>query len=213
MKSLIRLQGVAAPLALSNVDTDVIIRIEKLGRCPREELGQWAFEPLRYLDGGLENPGFVLNQEAWRHAPILVTGANFGCGSSREHAVWALQGIGVRCVIAPSFGDIFRSNCFQNGMLPIQLAPEQARWLLDELVTRRSQGKSVSLIVDLERRMLTWPGQREWSIAIDDRRRLALMEGLDEVGTTLKLRSQIDKWQAQDRVERAWKWGSLQPSP
>lgn len=209
MDPLIRLEGVAAPLAMVNVDTDVIIRIEKLGRCPREELGRWAFEPLRYEQDGTENPDFVLNQPGWRGASILVAGANFGCGSSREHAVWALQGIGVRCVIAPSFGDIFRGNCFQNGVLPIQLPTEEAAWLLDELMALSETGAAVSLVVDLAARSLSWPGRREWSIDIDERRRTALMEGLDGVGVTLKLLPQIEEWQARDCAERAWVWNPL----
>ena len=204
------IDGVAAPLPLSNVDTDVIIRIEKLAQCPREELGRWALEPLRMRADGSENADCLLNQPGWREARILVAGPNFGCGSSREHAVWALQGLGIDCVIAPSFGDIFRNNCFQNGLLPVQLPPDQAQWLLDALEQRRQQGEAVRLMVDLEAQLVLWPGQRELPFAVEARRRHALLEGLDEVGLTRQLLPQIDAWQARDRKARPWIWPTAQ---
>lgn len=206
MKRFTTITGVAAPLPLANVDTDVIIRIEKLAQCPRDELGRWAFAPLRFRDDGSDNPDFVLNQPAWRGSPILVAGANFACGSSREHAVWALQGMGIDCVIAPSFGDIFRNNCFQNGLLPVQLPADQVQWLLDAIDRQRHLGQAVALSVDLEAQVVRWPGQRELPFAIEPRRREALLEGLDAIELTRRLLPRIEAWQAQDRVARPWVW-------
>lgn len=206
MKKVSGISGVAAPLPLANVDTDVIIRIEKLAQLRREELGAWGFAPLRFLSDGSENPQFVLNQAGWRGAPILVAGPNFGCGSSREHAVWALQGMGIECVIAPSFGDIFRSNCFQNGLLPLQLAAADAQELLVYLEDHRQRGDPVRITVDLEGQTVRWPGGADFTFAIEARRRRALMEGLDEIGSTQVHQAQIDAWQALDRGRRPWIW-------
>jgi 3-isopropylmalate/(R)-2-methylmalate dehydratase small subunit len=206
MKPVSTITGVAAPLPLANLDTDVIIRIEKLAQCPREELGRWAMAPLRFRDDGSENPDFVLNQPAWREARILVAGPNFACGSSREHAVWALQGMGIACVIAPSFGDIFRTNCFQNGLLPVQLPAGQAQSLLDALEEGRRRGEAVALSVDLESQVVRWPGRGELSFTIEPRRRQALLHGIDEIELTRRLLPQIEAWQEQDRAARPWVW-------
>lgn len=206
MKPVTSISGIAAPLPLANVDTDVIIRIEQLARCPHDQLGAWGFAPLRFNADGSENPGFVLNQPGWRGAPILVAGPNFGCGSSREHAVWALQGMGIACVIAPSFGDIFRSNCFQNGLLPVQLEASIAKHLLDELEARHQRGASMTITVDLESQTIQWPAGADLSFEIDARRRDALAKGLDEIGSTLTHRAQIGAWQAHDRQTRPWIW-------
>ena len=206
MKPVSTITGVAAPLALANVDTDVVIRIEKLAQCPRDELGRWAFAPLRFRDDGSENPAFVLNQPGWREARILVAGPNFGCGSSREHAVWALQGMGIACVIAASFGDIFRNNCFQNGLLPVQLPPSEAQWLLEALEQRKREGEPVVLEVELQAQVVRWPGERELPFAIEPRRREALLQGLDPIGLTRRLLPQIEAWQAADRAARPWVW-------
>jgi 3-isopropylmalate/(R)-2-methylmalate dehydratase small subunit len=206
MKPVSTITGVAAPLAMANVDTDVIIRIEKLAQCPRDELGRWALAPLRFREDGSENPGFVLNQPGWREARILVAGPNFGCGSSREHAVWALQGLGIECVIAPSFGDIFRNNCFQNGLLPVQLPAGDAQWLLDALEQRKREGEPVVLDVDLQAQVVRWPGERELPFAIEPRRREALLQGLDPIGLTRRMLPQIEAWQAGDRKVRPWVW-------
>ena len=210
MKAISNITGVAAPLPLANVDTDVIIRIEKLAQCPREELGRWALAPLRFRDDGSENPEFVLNQPAWREARILVAGPNFACGSSREHAVWALQGLGIACVIAPSFGDIFRGNCFQNGLLPVQLPADQAESLLDALEEGRQRGEAVALSVDLEAQVVRWPGRGELPFTIEPRRRQALLHGLDDIELTRRLLPQIEAWQEQDRAARPWVWQGLQ---
>lgn len=206
MKKVVRIAGVAAPLPLANVDTDVIIRIERLGRCPRDQLGDWGFAPLRFLADGSENPQFVLNQPGWRGANILVAGANFGCGSSREHAVWALQGMGIECVIAPSFGDIFRSNCFQNGLLPVQLPSDQAQQLLAWLAQEHRASRPQQLEVDLEQLSIRWPGGADLAFVLEQRRRHALLEGLDSIGETLAQAAQIDAWQARDRQQRPWIW-------
>jgi 3-isopropylmalate/(R)-2-methylmalate dehydratase small subunit len=149
MEPFTTVSGPAAPLLLANVDTDVIIRIEPLTQQPREALGRFAFEVLRYRPDGSEDPEFVLNQPAFRGAPILLAGTNFGCGSSREGAVWALPGIGIRCVIAPSFGDIFFSNYFQNGVLPIVLDEH----MIEELATSARTGAVMR--VDLVHRQLS----------------------------------------------------------
>lgn len=211
MKPVTTISGIAAPLPLANVDTDVIIRIEQLARCPHDQLGAWGFAPLRFRDDGSENPDFVLNQPGWRGAPILVAGPNFGCGSSREHAVWALQGMGISCVIAPSFGDIFRSNCFQNGLLPVQLEAADARKLLDHLETLHRSGEPTRITVDLASQTIRWPRGEHFSFTVEARRRRALMEGLDEIGSTLAHHEQIDTWQARDRLARPWIWPGQTP--
>lgn len=206
MKKIASIAGVAAPLPLANLDTDVIIRIEKLAQCPREELGAWGLGALRFLPDGSEDPAFILNQEAWRGAPILVAGPNFGCGSSREHAVWALQGMGIECVIAPSFGDIFRSNCFQNGLVPVQLETTDAQSLMSFLTDRHRRGEPARIHVDIARQSIEWPGGADLRFSLDDRRRKALLEGLDEIGLTLAHEEEISAWQGRDRDARPWIW-------
>lgn len=200
MKSFTTVSGPAAPLLLANVDTDVIIRIEPLTRHPREELGRFAFEALRYLPDGSDNPEFVLNQPAFRGAPILLAGANFGCGSSREPAVWALMGMGMRCVIAPSFGDIFYGNCFQNGVLPIVL-DERA---IEELAA--TAGTGAAMTVDLVQRQLWIGDSAPLPFQIDDLRRESLLAGLDVIGLTLQDSALISRWQQADRARRPWIW-------
>lgn len=206
MKKVCTISGIAAPLPLANVDTDVIIRIEKLSQYPRDELGPWGFAALRFLPDGSENPEFVLNQAGWRGAAILVAGANFGCGSSREHAVWALQGMGIGCVIAPSFGDIFRSNCFQNGLLAVQLADADAQELLAYLEDGHRRGEPARLDVDVASQTIQWPGGGDFKFAMEARHRKALLEGLDEIALTLIHDAQVDAWQARDRQRRPWIW-------
>ena len=204
MQRFTTLTGPAAPLLAANIDTDVIIRIERLTSGEVDKLGHYAFEALRYLPDGADNPDFVFNQPAFRGAPILIAGPNFGCGSSREGAVTALLGLGVRCVIADSFGDIFFNNCFQNGVLPIRLPEDE----IERLALEARGGKP--FIVDLERRVLATPGGREVAFAVDDLRRTALLEGLDDIGLTLKYDQEIRAWQAADRTARPWVW--LEPA-
>src|SRR5579883_2934526 len=173
MEPFTTLTGIAAPLLRPNIDTDIIIRIERLIGGDPKSLGPYAFESWRYRPDGSEDPDFVLNREPFRRARILIAGENFGCGSSREGAVWALQGFGILCIIAPSFGDIFFNNCFQNGVLPIRLE----RPTIERLVA---------------------------SLAGDPARPAALLQGLDEIGRTLRHDQAIAAFQARDRAERPW---------
>lgn len=208
MKPVRSITGPAAALPQPNIDTDVIIRIEHLARCPKEQLGRWCFGPLRFEANGEEKADFILNRPGWRAAPILVAGPNFGCGSSREHAVWALQGLGVACVIAPSFGDIFYANCFQNGLLPVVLEPHACQALTAFLIERQRAGQAVSLTVDLAQQTITWPGASSLVFAVPARRRQALMAGLDAIGASLEHEEKIASWQAADRKNRPWVWCS-----
>jgi len=178
------ISGVAAPLPLDNVDTDVIIRIEKLAQCPREELGRWGFAPLRFRPDGAENPDFVLNQPAWRAAPILVAGRNFGCGSSREHAVWALEDFGFKAVVAPSFADIFYANCTKIGVLPVVLPEEEVRALM--------QAREAT--VDLERQVVCFGG-RDVPFEINPDIRERLLNGLDDIALTLEHAGEIERFE------------------
>jgi 3-isopropylmalate/(R)-2-methylmalate dehydratase small subunit len=193
--------GRAAPLMKTNIDTDVIVRIERLTAGARDKLGRYALEALRYRADGTENPDFVLNQPKYRQAPILIAGRNFGCGSSREGAVWALMAIGLRCVIAESFGDIFHGNCFQNGLLPIRLPEPVIHDLVEE-----SLASDGNFALDLERCTLTTPTGRRIAFAVDPLRRESLLAGLDDVGLTLKCIDEIESWQAADRLARPWIW-------
>ena len=202
MEKFTVLKGVAAPLMLANVDTDVIIRMERLSRLARGELGPWAFESLRYLPDGSENPQFLLNQPPWRGASILLAAENFGCGSSRETAVWALWDLGVRCVIAPSFGDIFYGNCFQNGMLPVRLPAAEV-----EALAAEARGGATEISVDLEAQQLLTPSGRAIAFDIELGRRKALLEGMDAIGVTLSHEADIARFQARDRIERPWLYG------
>ncbi len=195
--------GRAAPLMKTNVDTDVIIRIERLTAGAREKLGQYALKALRYRADGSENPDFVFNQPRYRGAPILIAGKNFGCGSSREGAVWALMGMGVRVVIAESFGDIFFGNCFQNGMLPIRFPAAVVQSLMEE-----SLGSDGPFTVDLERMQLTTPSGKEVAFAVDKLRRESLLTGLDDIGLTIRSDHEIAAWQAADRKVRPWIWSA-----
>ncbi|MDM0045016.1 3-isopropylmalate dehydratase small subunit [Variovorax dokdonensis] len=202
MQPFTLLRGTAALLPLDNVDTDLIIRIERLTSLARGELGPWAFESLRYRADGSEDPAFALNQAGWREAPILVAGRNFGCGSSREGAVWALLARGIRCVIAASFGDIFQANCFQNGVLPIRLeVPALAQ-------VKNACSPSANWEVDLRTQRLMLPDSTVLPFEVDPLRRAALLEGLDDIGRTLKLSEEIERWQENDRATRPWAWPS-----
>jgi len=191
--------GVAAPLMKSNIDTDTIIRIDRLTQQARSELGHFALEALRYRQDGSEDLSCVLNQPAFRDAPILLAAENFGCGSSREGAVWALLASGLRCVIAESFGDIFYNNCFQNGLLPIRLAESDIRLLAGQ----SESGNVVS--VDLTMQTVR-SGPVELVFEIEPNRREAMLEGLDEISQTLMQAEEIAQWQAQDRHNRPWIW-------
>ncbi len=200
MQGFTTLTGIAAPLMRDNIDTDIIIRIDRLTGTTKASMGAVAFEAWRFLPDGRENPDFVLNRPEFRGAPILVTGANFGCGSSREGAVWAMMGMGLRCVIADSFGDIFFNNCFQNGLLPICLPADVIRRLAEQC----TGGAQVT--VDLERQGVVFPDGERTAFAIEPIRRTAMLEGLDDIGLTLKHADAIAAYQATDRAARPWVW-------
>ena len=202
IKPFTEVTGAAVPFMRANVDTDLIIRIERLTAFQRDQLGPYALEALRFRADGSEDPACVLNAPAFRHAPVLLAGDNFGCGSSREGAVWALMGLGVRCVIAPSFGDIFFNNCFQNGVLPVRLPLPQ----VEALAAQCAGGAAVT--VDLHAKTITAPDGVQAAFAIDPLRREALLHGLDDIGLTLKDDALIREWQSADRVRRPWAWPS-----
>jgi 3-isopropylmalate/(R)-2-methylmalate dehydratase small subunit len=202
MKPFRVLTATAAPLLRDNIDTDVIIRIEKLvGMTDHSELGRWCLGALRYLPDGSENPEFVLNQAPYRGSEILLAGANFGCGSSREGAVWAMMQIGLKAVLAPSFGEIFYTNCFQNGMLPVVLV----RSSIEEIVGELELDSGTKLVtVDLERQRVLSPRGREYPFEIPGLRREALLEGLDDIALALKREAVIAAHQKHDRTLRPW---------
>ena len=185
------LTAIAAPLPMANVDTDKIIPARFLKTIKRTGLGQNLFDGLRYDEDGAERPDFVLNREPYRRANILVAGENFGCGSSREHAPWALLDFGIRCVIAPSFADIFHNNCFKNGILPVCLP----RDVVDALMEDASLGANARLTVDLERNVVVRPNGEELGFATDALRRRLLLEGLDDIGQTLLHTAAIDRFE------------------
>jgi len=196
-------RSTAAALPWSNVDTDMIIRVERCVRTPRAEMGRWAFEMARFDAAGRDDPAFPLNQEKFRGAQILVAGENFGCGSSREMAVWAIAGMGFRCVVAPSFGDIFYNNCFQNGVLAIRLPKP----VVDGMLRALGAGPAaLELTVDLPAQALTAPDGEMHAFDIDALRKKALLEGLDAIGVTLTRDRLISAWQEQDRTRRPWVW-------
>jgi 3-isopropylmalate/(R)-2-methylmalate dehydratase small subunit len=197
MKPFVTVTGAAAPLMQANIDTDVIIRIERLTE--GADLGHYALEAMRYLPDGSPNPSCVLNDSYFVRAPILLAGRNFGCGSSREGAVTALMAMGVRCVIAPSFGDIFHANCFRNGLLPVELSESAIEKLAE-------QSRESDFTVDLTRQVVVAPSGELTTFSIDPLQRDALLEGLDEIGLTLKSADAIDAWQNADRVNRPWVW-------
>ena len=197
-----KVTAIAAPVMRSNIDTDVIIRIERLvGNSVRGSLGQWAFGSLRYLPDGSENPDFILNREPYRSAQILVTGPNFGCGSSREGAVWALAEMGIRAIIGSGFGDIFFANCFQNGILPVVVDKDIVDSLAAEIEATQGAGR---VSIDLEAQTIVSPSGRQHRFDIDPRRREGLLQGLDEVALTLKRDEEIKIFQAADRAARPW---------
>lgn len=207
MRKFETLTAVAAPYPFANVDTDRIIRIERCARTPREEMGRWAFELERYDGSGAERADFVLHRPPFRGAQILVAAENFGCGSSREQAVWAIAGMGIRCVIAPSFGEIFHGNCVQNGVLPIRLPAATVAALLDSLAEApASTPQHASLTVDLAAQRVCLPGGETVAFDIDALQRTALLEGLDAIALTLQRADRIAAFQARQRQTRPWVW-------
>ncbi len=197
-----RVTAVAAPFQRDNVDTDVIIRIERLlGATRASSLGPYCLEALRYLPDGSDNPDFILNKPAYRHAAILMAGANFGCGSSREGAVWALQHAGIRCVIASSFGEIFFGNCFQNGLLPVMLSETDILSLVAEV---EADPQTNRISVDLTDCVVIAPSGRSFPFAIAPMRRDGMLRGLDEIDMTLTRDDEVSAFQARDRRARPW---------
>lgn len=200
MDKFTTLTGVAAPLHLVNVDTDMIIPKQYLKTIKRTGLGKGLFSELRYKDDGTENPDFVLNKPAYRNATILVAGDNFGCGSSREHAPWALLDQGIRCVISTSFADIFYNNCFKNGILPIVVTPEQLQALFDDA----SRGSNATLTVDLESQTIKGPDGGSVHFEIDPFRKHCLLNGLDDIGLTEVKADAIHSYETKLAAERPW---------
>ena len=201
MEKFTTLTAVAAYYPRANVDTDLIIRVERCAKVEKNGLGKYAFEMARFLADGSDNPEFPLNNGSFRQAQILVGSINFGCGSSREMAVWAIAGMGIRCVIAPSFGEIFFGNCFQNGLLPVILPQAAVEKIGAALAADPANAK---LTVDLERQVVVAPDGSEHAFAIEPLRKKALLEGLDEIGLTRLRESDIAAFQARDRVKRPW---------
>ena len=206
MQPFTRITAIAAPLLRANIDTDVIIPIQRLVGTGREGLGPYAFERQRYLEGGADDPGFPLNHPSYKGSALLLAGENFGCGSSREGAVWALMGMGVRCVIAPSFGDIFFANCFQNGLLPVRLPAEIILQIAEE--TEASPGNARTT-VDLERSLVVTPTGAEIPFDVDTRKRDAMLQGLDDITLTQRHADAILTWRLRDRAARPWAWETV----
>lgn len=198
MKEFTILTAIAAPLPQENIDTDQIIPAAFLKTIRRTGLGKHLFAAQRYDEHGHENPGFVLNQPAYRKAEILITLDNLGCGSSREHAPWALLDFGIKCVIAPSFADIFHNNCFKNGILPICLPREICEMLMEDA----RQGINARLSIDLEKQVITRPDGEEIPFRIDPYRRDILLQGLDDIALTLVHEEAISQFE--QKPERAW---------
>ncbi|MDP6567547.1 MAG: 3-isopropylmalate dehydratase small subunit [Alphaproteobacteria bacterium] len=203
MEKFSKVTGVAAPIRSINVDTHKIIPKQFLKTIKREGLGQYLFNDLRYDESGAEVPDFVLNQPAYREAKILVAGDNFGCGSSREHAPWAIMDFGIRCVISTSFADIFYNNCFKNGILPIQVTPEQLEMLFDDA----ERGANATISVDLEAQEIRGPDGGVVSFEIDPFRKHCLLEGLDDIGLTLQRKGSIDDYEDRQKLAQPWLYG------
>jgi 3-isopropylmalate/(R)-2-methylmalate dehydratase small subunit len=199
MRPFTTLTAIAAPLPMINVDTDMIIPKQFLRTIKRTGLGKNLFDEMRYDEKGQENPDFILNREPYRKAEILIAGANFGCGSSREHAPWALADFGIRCVIASSFADIFYGNCFNNGMLPITLPQED----VDLLIQRAQDNPNEKMTVDLETKTIL-AGNRKFSFELDDFKRHRLLNGLDGIGLTMQKERDISTFEQRRKANQEW---------
>ncbi|MEX2519528.1 MAG: 3-isopropylmalate dehydratase small subunit [Paracoccaceae bacterium] len=199
-----KLTGVAAPLPLINIDTDMIIPKQFLKTIKRTGLGKNLFDEMRFDSDGAEKPDFVLNRPAYRNATIIVAGENFGCGSSREHAPWALLDFGIRCVIAPSFADIFYNNCFKNGILPIALPQEE----IDKLLDDAGRGANAVLTIDLESQTISGPDGGEIAFEVDAFRKHCLMNGLDDIGLTMEKSADIGAFEAARAERQPWLAGA-----
>ena len=201
MEKLTSIVSVAAPLMRANIDTDLIIPMQRYLMAERADMHRYAFEGLRFLSDGSDNPDFVLNKPPYKGTKILISGQNFGCGSSRESAVWALRGLGLRCIIAPSFGNIFYNNCFQNSLLPIVLAPE----IVERLAKLAGGlGNRAPFDVDLEMQTVTVPDGETYFFDIEPQRRTQLLEGLDDIGVTMTRAAEIARHRQNDEKIRPW---------
>ncbi|NWH09543.1 MAG: 3-isopropylmalate dehydratase small subunit [Alphaproteobacteria bacterium] len=200
MDKFTRLTGVAAPLPMINVDTDMIIPKQFLKTIQRTGLGKNLFDEMRYTQAGEEIPGFVLNKPAYRKAQILIAGANFGCGSSREHAPWALLDFGIRCIIAPSFADIFYNNCFKNGILPIVLPQAE----IDKLLDDASRGSNAVITVDLPNQEISGPDGGSIRFDIEPFRKQCLLNGWDDIGLTMRHGGAIDAFEEGRKLAQPW---------
>ena len=194
------LNGVAAPMNIVNIDTDMIIPKQFLKTIKRTGLGKSLFYEMRFTQEGQEQPDFVLNKPAYRKAEILVAGDNFGCGSSREHAPWALLDFGIRCVISTSFADIFYNNCFKNGILPIKVSPDDLKKLLDDA----SRGSNATLTIDLPNQEIRGPDGGKVKFEIDAFRKHCLLNGLDDIGLTMEKASSIEAFEKKNTASHPW---------
>ncbi len=200
MEKFTKLRGVAAPFNMINIDTDKILPKQFLKTIKRSGLGKHLFTELRYMDDGSENPEFVLNKPSYRDANIIVAGDNFGCGSSREHAPWALLDYGIKCVISTSFADIFYNNCFKNGILPIVVNKRQ----LNQLMEDADKGANSVLDIDLESQEITRPDGEKVYFEIDEFRKHCLINGLDDIGLTMEKEKNIDNFEKRRAAEQPW---------
>lgn len=207
-------EGLVAPLHRNNVDTDAIIPKQYLKSIRKSGFGSYLFDDWRYLDPGSldvdiasrrENPEFILNRAPFREASILLAGDNFGCGSSREHAVWALENFGFRCVIAPAFADIFYNNCFKNGVLPVRLKADE----VEQLFAAADTPEGIRLQVDLNEQTVSAPGEKQYGFEVEGYRRKNLLEGLDDIGQTLQHADLIREYEQQRKAEKPWLFREL----
>jgi 3-isopropylmalate/(R)-2-methylmalate dehydratase small subunit len=206
MEKFTVVMGVAAPLPIVNLDTDKIFPAIYLKTIERTGLSKWLFDEIRFLPDRSENPDFILNQAAYRNAKILIGAENFGCGSSREHAPWALLDFGIRCIVAPSFADIFYNNCFKNGVLPIALPKE----VVDELMKDAEKGANAVMTVDLEAQTITRPDGEQVHFEVEPFRKHCLINGLDDIGMTEQKDKEIAAYEEKARLGRPWQLGMTQ---
>jgi 3-isopropylmalate/(R)-2-methylmalate dehydratase small subunit len=200
MEKFEKMTAIAAPMPLINIDTDMIIPKQFLKTIKRSGLGVSAFHEMRYQMDGTENPDFVLNQDAYRNANILVAGDNFGCGSSREHAPWALLDFGVRCIISTSFADIFYNNCFKNGILPVIVTDEELNLLMQDA----EKGSNARMVIDLESQLIETSDGQVINFDIDQHRKHCLINGLDDIGLTMEKAASIDLFEKQISTHTPW---------
>ena len=200
MEKFEKMTAIAAPMPLINIDTDMIIPKQFLKTIKRSGLGVSAFHEMRYQMDGTENPDFVLNQDAYRNTNILVAGDNFGCGSSREHAPWALLDFGVRCIISTSFADIFYNNCFKNGILPVIVTDEELNLLMQDA----EKGSNARMVIDLESQLIETSDGQVINFDVDQHRKHCLINGLDDIGLTMEKAASIDLFEKQISTHTPW---------